>query len=173
MYNINLFAGPNSGKSTLAAGLFYKMKIGNIKVEYTQEYAKELVYGNDTFKLSDQLLITSEQHHRVFKLKDKVDYLIHDSPFIMGLSYIKDNDSLPKQEYTDFLIKLFNSYNNINIFLERDLNHEYQQFGRYQTLDESIQKDIDIKKLLADNHIPYTTIKAGVNIDYLYDLIIN
>ena len=34
---INFYGGPGSGKSTAAAGLFYKMKLGGYSVELTDE----------------------------------------------------------------------------------------------------------------------------------------
>lgn len=38
---VNLFAGPGSGKSTTAAGIFYILKSEyNINCEYVSEYAR-------------------------------------------------------------------------------------------------------------------------------------
>jgi len=102
-----------------------------------------------------------EQHHRTFRLKDQVDIVIHDSPFIMGLTYIEE-----WQDYHDHFLAfakgLFNSYNNINIFLERDVDtHAYQEYGRNQTLAEAQEKDREIIKFLNDNNIPFVKIKIG------------
>ena len=41
---INLFGGPGAGKSTTAAGLFYEMKVRDIKCELVTEYAKDMTY---------------------------------------------------------------------------------------------------------------------------------
>lgn len=164
MININLFGGPGTGKSSSAAGLFHKMKNLEYKVEYITEYAKELVYGNDFTKLSDQLLVLGKQRHRMFRLENGVDFLIHDSPFIMGLSYVYNDIHIPRKEYEDLVVKMFNSYNNVNIFLERDIEvHRYQEYGRTQTIEEAIQKDRDIKQLLMDNNIDFTIIKISNN----------
>lgn len=138
------------------------MKKKDIKVEFTSEYAKELTFGKDYTKLSDQLLILGEQHHRSFRLNGQVDYIIHDSPFIMGVVYILDDPHLPKDLYIQLVLAIFNSYENLNIFIERDVeNIQYQEYGRRQTLEEAIQKDNEIKALLDDNNIEYITIKAG------------
>lgn len=164
MLNINLFGGPGTGKSTTAAGLFYEMKTDDNRVEYIQEYAKELTFGKDYTRLSDQLLILGEQHHRMFRLKDQLDYLIHDSPFVMGLTYLQDDEHLPKDIYAELITTMFKSYDNINIFLQRNVDeHGYQEYGRSQTLDEAIQKDVEIKKMLVDNDIPFIEIKMGKN----------
>ena len=138
------------------------MKTHNYKVEYIQEYAKELTFGKDFTKLSDQLLVLGEQHHRMFRLKDQLDYLVHDSPFVMGLVYLQDDDHLPKDEYKNLVTKMFKSYNNINIFLERNLEaHGFQEYGRNQTLEEAQQKDTEIKQMLIENRIPFIIIKMG------------
>ena len=162
MINIQLFGGPGTGKSTTAAGLFYKMKSKDYKVEYIQEYAKELTFGKDFTKLGDQVLILGEQHHRMHRLKDQVDFLIHDSPFVMGLSYLVEDPHVPKDIYADLITTMFKSYNNINIFLERNVDElTYQEYGRSQSLEQAIEKDAEIKKILNDNDIPFITVKMG------------
>ena len=138
------------------------MKQKDYKAEYIQEYAKELTFGKDYTKLSDQLLILGEQHHRMYRLKDQVDFLIHDSPFVMGLTYLQDDEHLPKKTYKKLIVKMFKSYNNINIFLQRNTKeHMYQEYGRSQSLEEAIQKDKEIKQMLDDNKIPYIVVKMG------------
>lgn len=160
MVNINFFGGPGTGKSTSAAGLFYKMKRKDFRVEYIQEYAKELTFGKDYTKLSDQLLILGEQHHRMFRLKDQLDFLIHDSPFIMGLVYLQDDPHLSKKIYSKLIVSMFKSYNNINIFLERNIeDHTYQEYGRSQSLKQAIEKDNEIREMLDSNGIKYHIVK--------------
>ena len=121
------------------------------KVEYIPEYAKELTYGNDMLKLSDQIHILGEQHHRLFKLKDKIDVVVHDSPFVMGLTYLNPavfNDKV-NTAYTDLATSLFDSYDNINIYIKRDVDKfEYQDYGRNQTLVEAMNKDYQILNML-------------------------
>ena len=128
------------------------MKSKDYKVEYIQEFAKELTFGEDTVRLSDQLLILGEQHHRMHRLKNHVDYAIHDSPFVMGVTYVTHDSGLPIKQYTKMITKMFQSYDNINIFLERNTEeHKYQTYGRNQTLEDAIEKDKQIKKMLDDN----------------------
>jgi len=161
MININIFGGPGTGKSTTAAGVFYDMKVTNHKVEYVQEYAKDLTYGQDNVKLSDQLLLLGEQHHRMFRLKDHVDYVIHDSPFVTGMAYVSEQ-LIPVKEYESLVLALYNRYQHINIFLRRNLEeHKYQSYGRNQSLDESLIKDTLIKTWLEDNHIPFYEVQMG------------
>ncbi len=164
MLNVNLFGGPGTGKSTTAAGIFYSLKSAGEKIEYIQEYAKELTFGKDFTKLSDQLLILGEQHHRLHRLKGQVNYIVHDSPFIMGLTYLQQDPHLPRDMYYEMVVTMFKSYDNLNIFLQRDIEaHGYQEYGRNQTLREAEYKDMEIKQMLDLNKIPYITIVVGPN----------
>jgi len=162
--NINLFGGPGIGKSTTAAGIFYKLKREGYNVEYVPEFAKELTYGHDDVKLSDQLLIFGEQHHRIFKLREEVDIIIHDSPFIMGLCYLKPDSHLPMNEFKDLIVKMFKSYNSININLQRNQINEYTTVGRNQDFEEACRIDTQIENLLRENYIEYINMKNSLNI---------
>lgn len=164
MTNINLFGGPGIGKSLTAADLFVSMKKMKHNVEYIQEYAKELVYGSDFTKLSDQLYVMSEQHHRMKRLIGKVDYVIHDSPFILGLIYVENDEFLPRDEYESLTTAMFKKYNNINIFITRDLTVDYEQSGRVQNLEEAIIKDNEIKDMLNKHDIQYIVVNMSENI---------
>lgn len=158
--NINLFGGPGIGKSTLASGLFHVMKNADKKVELIHEFAKELTYGDDGVRLSDQLLLLGEQHHRLFRLREKVDYTISDSPFVMGLVYQVDDGYLPATEFANLAVRLFKGYNNLNVLLKRDLSeHTYQDYGRDQTLAEAIAKDDQIRMMLNHFKIPYIEVE--------------
>jgi len=163
MINIQLFGGPGTGKSTTAAGLFYEMKTQDYIVEYIQEFAKELTFSRDYTRLSDQLLILGEQHHRMKRLEGQIEFLIHDSPFVMGLTYLENDKHLPKDIYIDLITTMYNSYNNLNIFLKRSTDLEYQEYGRSQSLEEAKKKDNEILQMLDDNNIPFIEIEMGKN----------
>lgn len=160
--NINFFGGPGTGKSTTSHGTMYFMKTAGFRVEYIDEYAKSLTYGKDYIRLSDQLHILGEQHHKLFKLNGQVDFAIHDSPFIGGLAYLKEDEHLPKDIYDDLITTMFKSYNNINIFLKRNVEaHGYQEYGRTQTLQEAIDKDNEMRQILNERKIPFVEIDVG------------
>jgi len=169
---INIFGGPSVGKSVLRAELFVKMKKNNYKVEEITEYAKDLTYGEDNVKLSNQLHILGEQYHRQFVLMDKVDYILTDSPFCLGIAYLNGDKYLPKEKYTDFVISLYESFENINIFINRNNSYKYQEFGRSQSLEEAITKDNEIKKLLNKYNVKYIDVEMGDNlVDKVFSLI--
>lgn len=139
---INLFGGPGCGKSTTAAGLFYRMKHEGKRVELVTEYAKDIVWADRHKELDDQLYITGKQHHRLFHLKNKVDYCITDSPLILSLVY---NRTMP-QSFHPFVVDVFHMYDNYAIILKR--TKPYMLFGRTQTEDEARELDRQIYSLV-------------------------
>lgn len=156
---INLFAGPGTGKSTTAAGLFYKMKSKGYKVELVTEFAKDLVYQESFFRLKDQLMILARQNHKLWVLKDKVDYAIVDSPLLLSQHYFQDNGDYSEKLFKDFVLDTYNRYDNLNVFLQRNIEeHPYQQYGRSQTLEESIEIDSSIKNILEEVKADYKSI---------------
>lgn len=154
--NINIFAGPATGKSTISSGLFFQMKKQGYKVEFISEYAKDLTYGKDFTKLKDQLLVFANQFHRYFRLIDHdIDYLIHESPSLMSLAYFTETDLIPEKEFRNLVVTIFKNTKSLNIFLERNPKYEYQSFGRNQTLEEAKELDCKILKLLIDNEVQF------------------
>jgi len=153
---INLFGEPGAGKSTIAAGLFYLMKIHGYEVELVTEFAKDLTWSERYIDLNDQLMVTANQHNRIHRLKKKVDYIITDSPIIAGILYYP-KDYFPS--YVTLLQEIHHSYNNTNILLKRI--KKYNKNGRNQTEKQAKEKRKILKKLLEDNDIKYEKIESS------------
>ena len=149
---INFFAGPGAGKTTTAAGLFYKMKMNHMNVELVHEYARELIYDGRMDRMIDaQDHILGEQNRRLHILKGHVDFAISDSPLL--LSAIYPPDSYP-QSIKPFAVDLFNEYDNINILLLRpDAAYQEEDGGRRHNLEQAEELD----KLIEDALCKYTT----------------
>ena len=162
---INLFAGPSGGKSTTAAGLFYRMKVAGFKVELVTEYPKELTYdGRMAVMLDRQEVIFSEQNQRIHRLRKHVDYAITDSPILLSLVYPKINqiqydvanwDALPAFEA--FVLEVYHTYENMNYMLSRQPD-KYQTYGRHHSLPQAIEIDNAINQMLTEKTIDYQTI---------------
>lgn len=156
---INLYGQPSAGKSTTAAGLFHKMKLQGINCELVTEYAKDMVWREMPSKaFTDQLYITAKQHHRLFRLKDKVDYAITDSPLLLGLAYA-DQNYFPSFE--PLVKEIYSSFDNINIFLQR--TKPYNPIGRNQTEQEADAISATILDILGRNKIPFMRIDGTAN----------
>ena len=165
---INLFGGPGIGKSTQASGLFTEMKKHHMSVEYTYEFPKEVAWEGNVSQLKDQFFITANQHRNISRLYGKVDYIIVDSPIVLGCFYEQRyGDGYPASFYemtgfSNFLWDLFKKYDNINILLTRN-NDTYDPNGRLQNLDEAKEIDADIKETLLVNNIPFSEFNVGPN----------
>jgi hypothetical protein len=135
------------------------MKSQGYKVELVTEFAKDLVYQESFFRLKDQLMILARQNHKLWVLKDKVDYAIVDSPLLLSQHYFQNNGDYSEKLFKDFVLDTYNRYNNLNIFLKRNNEeHPYQEYGRSQTLDEAIKIDESIKKILQNTKSEYKTV---------------
>lgn len=150
MLVVNLFGGPGTGKSTLAAALFSNLKIKGVNAELVTEFAKDLVWSERNKELQDQVYILGKMYHKLWRLKDKVDVVVIDSPLPLCVYY--DQGKTPGME--DFVVDLFNQFRNINILLER--NFPYQQEGRYQDEEGAVKVHNDIYKLLDALNINFT-----------------
>jgi hypothetical protein len=165
---INFFGGPGIGKSTQASGLFTEMKKNHMSVEYTYEFPKEVAWEGNVSQLRDQFFITANQHRNISRLYGKVDYIIVDSPIILGCFYEQRyGEGYPASFYgvtglSKFIWNLFNQYDNINILLTRN-NETYDPSGRIQNLNEAVEIDCDIKETLTVNSIKYK--EFSVNTD--------
>lgn len=153
---INLFGGPGSGKSTTAAGLFYKTKLGHESVELVSEYAKKLYYSNRLDDMLDQQeYIFAKQNQLLHSLRNHVNWAITDSPLLLSMVYASDDWPCVRQ-FKELVLASFNTYDNINIVLERP-SVPFQQYGRRHNLEESISIDNQVIQLLNDLDIKYHT----------------
>lgn len=165
---INLFGGPGIGKSTQASGLFTEMKKHHMSVEYTYEFPKEVAWEGNVSQLKDQFFITANQHRNISRLYGKVEYIIVDSPIILGCFYEQRyGNDYPASIYgnsglSKFLWSLFKQYDNINILLTRN-SETYDTNGRLQTLQEAQEIDDDIKETLLVNSVPFIEFNVGIN----------
>lgn len=152
---INIFGGPGVGKSTFAASLFSEMKKMRSNVELVTEVAKDFVWEDRTTTLSIQPYITVKQFRNLYRLKNKVDFVITDAPILMGCVYAdKYAPNLP-ESYKKFITDLhkFELNPSLNILLKR--SYEYDSNGRYQTEDDAKTIDADIKSVLQLSETEY------------------
>lgn len=133
MLVINLFGAPGAGKSTGAARIFAELKMAGVNAELVTEYAKDRVWEEDDISLGDQIYVFGKQEHRINRLRGKVDVVITDSPILLSGFYNNDEDI--SDELEALIDRVFKSYQNINIFIDRA--KPYNPTGRLQTEKES------------------------------------
>jgi hypothetical protein len=165
---INLFGGPGIGKSSIAAGVTYKLKKNHITCDNPYEFPKMLAWDENHNAIRDQLYVLANQHRGIVKSYGKVDYIVLDSPILLSLTYRNyyKTDEYPAtlygKSFDKMVLDIFNQYDNINILLERgDGNHNEKE--RYQNLEQSKELDSVIQTSLITNDIPYYVVKVGKN----------
>ena len=165
---INLFGGPGIGKSSIAAGITYKLKKNHITCDNPYEFPKLLAWDENHSAIADQLYVLANQHRGIVKSYGKVDYIILDSPILLSLTYknyYKLDDypsSLYGETFDKMVLDVFNQYDNINIVLERT-EGKHNDDERYQNLEQSKELDKVIENSLITNSIQYHTVKVGKN----------
>lgn len=155
MIVVNFFAGPSSGKSTTAAGVFSLLKLHGVNCEYVPEFAKDLTWENRHKTLKNQLYVFAKQQHRLWRLINKVDVVVTDAPLVQGLAYIGYNQSL-----TQTIVDQFNEFENVNFFLMR--TKRYNPKGRNQTEEEANDLDASIAHILVSNDIKFKDVAGDV-----------
>ena len=154
---INIFGGPGVGKSTTAALLFAEMKKSGLKVELVTEVAKDFVWEDRSTTLSIQPYITIKQYRNLIRLKGKVDYVITDAPILLGCMYAdKYAPDLPVS-YKHLIVDLHNQQLNPSINLVLNRVFDYDNTGRYQSEQDALQFDTDIRKILIRHSVKYST----------------
>jgi len=159
MITINLYGGPGSGKSTIAAGLFSRLKLSGINAELVTEYAKDKAWEsppvedkNGVIKFApifdNQIYIFAKQHHRLWRLNGQVDIAITDSPLLLSAVY--NDGKFPSLD--KFIIETYHGFNNLNYFLNR--TKKYNPSGRNQNEEQAKLIDIKIKDMLKDT-VPF------------------
>lgn len=143
---VNLFGGPSCGKSQTAYKLAGWLKEQGYSVEYVSEYAKDLTWEHWNQALGEQDLIFAKQNRRLRRLVDNgVKVVIQDTSLLHTLVFMPDD--FPKS-FESFVIDVFNSYDNMNVYLNRDLKIPYENMGRNESYEQALAKDSQMLKML-------------------------
>lgn len=174
---VNIYGGPNTGKSVTAAMLYGALAISGKygTVEHVQEYAKELVWKiqkGHTYlekELIEQIGVSKQQVSRLVDICGLADIIVTDSPIRAGMVYHELNVEMGKTTSSkNILEQLFTdaekNYNEINIVLERDKTIPFDTKGRIHSEKEAVDVDSRIKKMLKNKDIPFTVITNKADI---------
>ena len=160
---INLFAGPGVGKSTTAAKVFAELKMRGVNCEMALEFAKDKVWEESFKTMDDQIYIFGKQFHKIWRLKDKVDVIICDSPLPISIVYDRENS----KTFHKFIMEQLNKFQNKNYYIIRST--DYQESGRVQTKEEAEKIDKIVENVLNTFNIEH----KNVEIDDAAGTIIN
>lgn len=153
---VNLFAGPGAGKSTTGAMLYGMLQLAGYAAEYVPEFAKVLTWQNHTTALKDQLYLFAKQDHRLEVLRGQpLDFVIMDGPLLNAAMYVQGDYF---KNFEPLVVEVFNSYDNVNFFLERNRSKKYQRAGRSQDSEQAAQLCEQTLALLERYQVPFTRI---------------
>lgn len=152
---INIFGGPGAGKSTNAARLFSILKLEGYNTELVTEVAKDFVWEEREKTMEIQPYITMKQYRNLFRLRGKVDFVVSDSPLLMGVLYARKYSPELPESYERLIQDLHNDFisPSLNIMLTR--GHKYDTNGRYQTEEQAEELDEDLIKVLEDSFVDF------------------
>lgn len=163
---INLIGGPGIGKSTLSAELYAVMKKKGMDVEMVREVAKKYAINGRKINAFDQLSILGEQIKEESSLFGKVEYIVTDSPVLLGDFYFRTNHdqdfmTTPIKEYYRFAENQNVKF--INVLMPR--NVEYNQNGRFESEVEAKNLDVQLERYL--NRYGYEFLRLPTNKEIL------
>jgi hypothetical protein len=165
---INLFAGPGTGKTSIAAGVLYELKKRHISCDAPYEFPKVLAWDDNQSAIKDQLYVLANQHRGIVQSFGKVEYIVMDSPILLSLIYKNyyNGTEYPSSLYTELFDKMVlgihSQYENLNIVLKRGMG-VFNKTERYQDLGQSIELDYMIVTTLDKNEIPYIELEVDEN----------
>jgi nicotinamide riboside kinase len=163
---VNLIGGANTGKSTAAFGLMYRMKRWGLNVEYAGEYARDMVLEERSNILRDQLYILAKQNRKLQRLKDiDVSWVVTDTCLLLGTAYNYQKDPALEALTKEY----FSRYNNVTFYLPRNYNFLYHTEGRSQkSHEEAAEIDTKIEAILPDDTI---RLEVSNNRDYVTQIL--
>lgn len=168
---VNLFAGPGAGKTTCAWEIASSLKKKGVVTEYVSEVAKEYAWDNDLEmldgSLKNQRRLLEEQDRRIQRLMGKVEVIVTDSPILLNMTYIKEQN----EDFQNDVLNRFGQQNNFNVFVER--GQDYETAGRIHDYADAVRIDSNIENLLQNNKFyykkyPHAQIKRCTNNIYNY-----
>lgn len=163
---INIYGSPGVGKSTTAAGLYYKMKSLDYDVELVREFCKKWGYTKKKIRKVDQVYFFNKQLNEEQDLYGTVQYLITDSPLHLASFYMEHNfkKTYLTDAVNDYLNEIKNATESYNFFLEP--GKKYNSTGRLETQEQAIVIDAKLKLYLFNNNVNFLAID---NVDQIYN----
>lgn len=166
---INLIGGPCSGKSTIAAELFARLKKMGIHCELVPEYIKERIYEENKTMPVNQITIFGMEHYAISNKIGKVDVIVHDGSFINNTSDLYNCEDNP--EFDALIISEYKKFNNLDFFVKRG-NIEFEDYGRIHNLKQSKELDKLIKETYKKYNLDFIEVEARDAVDKIIPIIL-
>ena len=165
---VNLIGGPCSGKSTIAAELFARLKKMGIRCELVPEYIKERIYDEHNLIIKDQIYLFANELHQLINKLGKLDVIVHDGSLLLNINYDKDNN----KKFHELIISEYKKFNNLDFFIKRG-NIEFESYGRIHNEEESKNIDINIKNLYHKYNLNFIEVESLDAVDKIIKYILD
>lgn len=136
MLVVNIYGAPGSGKSVAAAWIFTKLKMLDVKCELVTEFAKDMVWDNNSKALHNQAYIFGNQYYKLSKLEDEVDVAITDSPLALSVIYNSDKRLKKSSFFNSMVLDVSQSFDTLDYLLP-PFADKYEDIGRVHSNEES------------------------------------
>jgi len=150
---INIYGAPGSGKSTLAAELYTALKKQGTSVELVREQVKTWIWSGHTPNFFEQVFVTNLQMKEETSHYGKVEYLITDSPIMLGGFYAGyyHNDYMVLDRLYDSIQDKANMLGLVDkpLHLYLDLKKGNKEGGRLSGFQESQNIDAYLRYYLS------------------------
>lgn len=127
--NINIWGGPGTGKSIVAAQLFTTLKLQGVSCDMAREFAKELTWAKAIHQY-EQLEISTEQYRRQRTLQGTVSVVVTDAAIPQGTLYAPESY---RENLLQSLIALTQDWRSLNVLLHPAKGALYEQAGRSES----------------------------------------
>ena len=164
---INLIGGPCSGKSTVAAELFARLKKMGIKTELVSEYIKDRIYEENKTMPNNQIAIFGMEHYNISNKLGKVEVIVHDGSFINNIIYKAEYN----KEFDDLIISEYHKFNNLDFFIKRG-NIEFEDYGRIHNYEQSLELDEKIKQLYNNCGADFIEVESRDAVDKIIPIVL-
>jgi len=140
----------------------------NVETELVTEYVKDMIWEGRTKIFECQPYIFGKQLYKLFRVAENVDVIITDRPILLDAIYDPEQD----EDFRRYILKKFNQFDNINVFLERV--KPFNPNGRNEnSLEEARQYDGFIKSFMDNNGVKYYTATGDLDgCEYIKNLIL-
>ena len=151
--HVNVFGGPGSGKSTMAYAVAAELKARGYTAECVGEVVKDCIYDaargdQEAARLLDGSVESQEELYRRQSARERrldglVQFVVADSPAIMGLAYLApDADEDRAARLAALAQDEFEAQESVNVIVARE--GAYDPRARIHAEDEAERIDADV-----------------------------